>query len=52
MTYAVLLTRRGKCIHMFEGSDKSGGDSDGKVTLMKRSAAPTICLQLGEVSVQ
>lgn len=44
MTTAVPLTSSGKCGHILEGRDKSGGDSAGKVTLMKRSAIPTICL--------
>lgn len=44
MTTAVPLTSRGKCRHILEGRDKSGGDSAGKVALVKRSAIPTICL--------
>lgn len=51
MTSAVPLTSRGKCVHISEGRDKSGGGIDGEVTLM-RSAVPTLHLQLGEVSVQ
>ena len=52
MTTAVPLTSRGKCVHILEGRDKSGGGNDGKVALMKMSAVPTTCLQLGEVSGQ
>lgn len=44
MTTAVPLPSRGKCRHVLEGRDKSGSDSAGKVTLMKRSAVRTICM--------